>query len=191
MHTIETPRLVLRQFRPEDWIDFRAYMSQPQVLEFESEWDTSPEACQRTTLSFSQGDNFWAVDEKVSGRMIGHVYFGRVEPASFQTREIGYIFNPDFYGRGYATEACAGVIQAGFERERLHRVVAHCCPENERSWKLMERLGMRKEGHSLRSVSLKKDASGEPIWWDELTYGVLADEWKPFPVRYRDFSPEV
>jgi len=186
MLKIESPRLFLRRFRPDDWIAFREYMAQPKVLEYESDWDTSPEGCQRAAASFSQGDQFWAVEEKETERMIGHVYFGQLEAPLYNTRELGYIFNPAYYGHGYATEACATVVQYGFERGGLHRVVAHCAPQNERSWKLLERLGMRKEGHCVRSVSLKKNALGELIWWDELTYAVLAEEWKPFPVSYHE-----
>lgn len=59
----------------------------------------------------------------------------------------------------------------------VRRVVAMCNPENISSWKLLERLKMRRKGHLLKNIYFKVDENGEPIWIDTYEYGILADEW--------------
>jgi RimJ/RimL family protein N-acetyltransferase len=177
LHVIETRRLLIRNFRPEDWRDLQKYISREEVLRFEPHWNCSDEACQKAAQDFAVGNDFWAAELKGSPKMIGHVYFHQIEPAEFMTWDLGYIFNPDYHGRGYATEACRGVLRYGFANLKAHRVSAKCSPENVRSWKLMERLGMRREGHGLKCVTFIKAADGEPIWWDEYQYAILAEEW--------------
>jgi RimJ/RimL family protein N-acetyltransferase len=87
--------------------------------------------------------------------------------------EIGWVLAPDHEGRGYATEAVRELIRICFEDLRLRRVFAQCFADNEPSWRLMERVGMRREEHAVRE-SLHR--SGE--WLDGLRYAVLADEWR-------------
>lgn len=178
---IETKRLRVRTFKSEDWKDLQEYISQQSVMKYEREWDSSDSSCQEDTKYFSEGNTMWAVELKETGTMIGHVYFGQVQPKDFMEWSIGYIFNPIFYGNGYATEACKAVIQYGFDELMVHRVFAKCNPDNVPSWKLLERLSMRREGCSLKRVSFIKDEKGQPIWWDEYQYAILKEEWVPFP----------
>lgn len=88
--------------------------------------------------------------------------------------EIGWSLDPRFQGHGYATEAVRAAIDLCFGPLGLRRVVANCFAANEPSWRLMERLGMRREAHTIRD-SLHR--SGE--WMDGFTYALLADEWQP------------
>lgn len=69
------------------------------------------------------------------------------------------------------------VLKEAFEDLGARRVVAMCNPENIRSWRLMERLGMRREGHLIQNIYFKKDTSGNPIWHDTYEYAILKDEW--------------
>jgi RimJ/RimL family protein N-acetyltransferase len=87
--------------------------------------------------------------------------------------ELGWCLDPQHAGRGYATEAVAALIRLCFEDLGLRRVTANCFADNEASWRLMERLGMRREIHTLRE-SLHR--SGE--WLDGMGYALLADEWR-------------
>ncbi len=88
--------------------------------------------------------------------------------------ELGWCVSPDSAGNGYATEAVSELIRICFAELGLRRVKAECFAGNEASWRLMERVGMRREQHTIRD-SLHR--SGE--WLDGLTYALLAEEWDP------------
>ena len=86
--------------------------------------------------------------------------------------ELGWCLDPRHGGCGYATEAVRALIRLCFEDLGLRRVTANCFADNEPSWRLMERLGMRREMYTVRD-SLHR--SGE--WLDGMGYALLADEW--------------
>jgi len=178
MRNIQAERLIVRSFKPEDWTDLREYLSREEVMRFEGDWNTSEDGMKGAAKDLSGNAAFWAVELRTTGKMIGHVYFAQTQPEVFRTWMLGYIFNNEYYGKGYATEACKGLMDHAFRNMGVHRVIAKCSPENVPSWKLLERLGMRREGHSLRCAAIKRTASGEPIWWDEYLYAILKDEWK-------------
>ena len=87
--------------------------------------------------------------------------------------ELGWCLDPGDGGRGYATEAVRALMRICFQDLGLRRVTANTFADNEPSWRLMERLGMRRELHTVRE-SLHR--SGE--WLDGLGYALLADEWR-------------
>jgi len=95
------------------------------------------------------------------------------EQAKGVQAELGWCLDPRFQGRGYATEAVSALIRICFEVLSLRRVTANCFADNEASWRLMERVGMRRELYTLRE-SLHR--SGE--WLDGMGYALLADEWR-------------
>lgn len=86
--------------------------------------------------------------------------------------EIGWCFDPAVQGRGLATEAVRELLRIAFEGVGLHRVVAICFAANTPSWKLMERVGMRREGYTVKDALHR---SGE--WMDGMEYALLAEEW--------------
>jgi len=177
MRSIETERLIIRNYRPDDWRDLMDMVRRPEVREFEPDWDTSEEACRENATKFAEGNTFIAIERKADGKMLGHVYLAETAPTNFMTWELGYILNPDHGGRGHATEACRAVLNAAFREWGARRVVARCCPQNTRSWRLMERLGMRREGHFHKAVTFVSTTDGDPIWWDEYVYAALAEDW--------------
>lgn len=87
--------------------------------------------------------------------------------------ELGWVLHPDHAGHGYATEAVSALIRLCFEDLRLRRVTALCFAANAPSWRLMERVGMRREVSTVRD-SLHR--SGE--WLDGLGYALLVEEWR-------------
>lgn len=98
------------------------------------------------------------------------------EAAVGKQAELGWVLDPAHTGQGYATEAVRALIGYCFEELDVHRIVALCFADNEGSWRLMERLGMRREGHAVRESFHR---SGE--WMDSLTYALLADEYAAAP----------
>jgi len=105
-------------------------------------------------------------------RMVGEFM---LQLASERNRsgEIGWTLHPDVQGHGYALEASRELLRLGFEDLGLHRIIAAADPRNERSTRLMERLGMQREG-VFRHVMFK----GE--WLDDVIYSILEDEWRGF-----------
>ena len=95
------------------------------------------------------------------------------ERAAGTQAELGWVIHPDHAGQGYATEAVAELLRICFEDLGLRRVIALCFADNVPSWRLMERLGMRREDHNVRD-SLHR--SGE--WLDGYGYALLAEEWR-------------
>ncbi len=87
--------------------------------------------------------------------------------------ELGWVLHPDLGGHGYATEAVRELVRICFEDLSLRRVVANCFAANDASWRLMERVGLRRE---LYTVAESLHRSGE--WLDGMGYALLADEWR-------------
>lgn len=174
MNQIVTERLIIRKFKSDDWKDLYEYLSDENVVKYEpynpfSEEDCMDEAIRRTTDS-----SFWAVCLKDTNKLIGNVYFAKQD---FNTWELGYVFNLNYQGKGYATESCIAVINYAVKELEARRIVAMCNPENIASWKLLERLKMRKEGHLKQNIYFFMDSNNEPIWQDTYEYGILESEW--------------
>ena len=95
-----------------------------------------------------------------------------VDEAKQVQADLGWCLHPDHTGNGYATEAVAEMLRICFEDLGLRRITANCFADNTASWRLMERLGLRREGHAVRE-SLHR--SGQ--WLDAYVYALLADEY--------------
>jgi len=180
---IETSRLRLRAIAAGDWPAILSYMSDPRVTAFLPQGTLDEEASRAFALKHSSKESeAVAVVEKASGQMIGHMpfhpWFG---PA---THEIGWVISCGHQGRGYATEAARVLMDFAFNTLRCHRVVATCQPENTPSWRVMERLGMRREAHFRQALHQKNG-----MWWDEYFYALLADEYQNAHRRSRLLSP--
>ena len=170
---IETARLILRSFMPEDADDLYAYLSREQVVRYEpydpfNQRQAAEEAARRAV-----NPDFLAVALKDTGRVIGNIWFS---PGEWDTWELGYVFHDEFWGRGYAAEACRAVLADAFSARGVRRVVAMCNPENTASWRLLERLGFRREGHLRQNVFFRRTADGAPVWQDTLEYGLMPGE---------------
>ena len=87
--------------------------------------------------------------------------------------EIGWCLDPAYQGRGLATEGVAALLEICFDGLGLRRVLANCFADNTASWRLMERLGMRREMYTVRD-SLHRSG----VWMDGMAYALLADEWR-------------
>jgi len=176
--SIYTQRLLIRRFTPDDWRDLHEYLSQPEVVRFEpydafTEKESKKEAARR-----AKDPGFWAVCLRDTGKLIGNVYLGQ---QAFDSWELGYVFNKNYHGMGYATEAARALLDDVFANQNARRVVAMCNPLNLPSWRLLERLGFRREGHFIKDIYFKRDAQGRPIWCDTYAYGILKEEFEVHP----------
>lgn len=178
-YPLRTERLLLRPFEEDDIDDFHAYRSLPEVQRYlysephtlQDSQDALTKQITQTELTEDGQGIVVAVYLPERERVIGEVGLTWTSREHRQG-EAGYIFHPDFHGKGYAREATEVMLKLGFGDLGLHRIIARCEPRNEPSWRLMERLGFRREAH-FRHCEIFK---GE--WGDTFVYALLADEWE-------------
>ena len=176
MNPIQTKRLIIRNFAEGDVGDLHAYLSQAEIYLFEPGGPIDQEAARLLVEERTKTERFLAVEHIGSGRMIGHLYFAQIEPQQNLTWELGYIFNPAWQGQGFATEASRALVEWAFANLQVHRVIANCDQKNPASWKLLEKMGMRREGDFRQKAWFRRDGQGQPIWIDSYQYAILKDE---------------
>jgi len=168
---METERLILRRYKKEDLQDLYEYLSDSEVVKYEP-YKPMTLGETKENLEWRIGtEEMVAVELKDSHKMIGNVYLGKRD---FEALEIGYVFNRNYWRRGYAAESCKALIQQAFSNG-VHRIYAECDPRNTGSWKLLEALGFQHEAHFRQNVFFWKDESGNPIWKDTYVYAMLND----------------
>jgi ribosomal-protein-alanine N-acetyltransferase len=167
---IETERLRIRHFTADDWEAVHSYTSDPGVMIYlPEEVMTEEQTRQFVAESMTEEGQAYAVFLRAEDRLIGQIGFHPWYASRIY--EIGWVFHPRFHRQGYATEAAAALLRYGFESLQVHRVIATCQPENTASWRVMEKLGMQREGH------LRKCIYRDERWWDEYFYALLEEEW--------------
>ena len=149
---LETPRLVLRNWRADDRDLFREINRDPKVMEFFPFRRTHAEAdalLERLTAMVAEtGLGFYAVESKELAEPIGFCGLSRANLAPLlpdDTVEIGWRLATRFWGHGYVTEAAAALIEFGFRDKGLSEIVAFAVEANRRSISVMERIGMRRD----------------------------------------------
>ena len=170
---ITTARLVLREFLIDDWPDVLGYQRDPRYLRFYP-WTDRTEADVRDLVKMfldQQGDQprrkfQLAITLPGSGRLIGTCGIRRKQENDLEA-DIGYELAPDYWGKGYATEAALAIVEFGFRELELHRVSSWCIAENAASSRVLERVGLRLEGR------LRENEYFKGRWWDTLLYGLL------------------
>lgn len=171
-----TSRLLIRRFQVQDYPDLFEYLSDPDVYRYEPGAPITLEQAQELTRKRAQGTSFLAVVETRSQKVVGHLYFRQIVPHAIATWELGYIFNPRYHNLGYASEAAGALLRYGFAQWGIHRVIAHCNPENVPSWKVMEKIGMRREGHFRKNIFFNRASDGSPLWVDSYEYAILEED---------------
>ena len=178
-YPIATERLRLRPFTRGDVDGVYAYRRREDVARYLFDVALSRDECalaiqQRIgQVAFeAEGDRIvLGVELADSAALIGEVsLIWRSRDA--RQGEVGWIFDPAYHGRGYATEAARAMLDLGFGPGDLHRISARCDVRNESSWRLMERLGMRREAHFREHAIFKSD------WDEEFIYAILWSEWQ-------------
>ncbi|MGY5780539.1 GNAT family N-acetyltransferase [Rhizobium sp. LEGMi135b] len=172
-----TDRLILRGFVPQDFEAYRAYRSLPEIYHYlysdppsEEEMRERFEVGLNTRLS-DDGDILrCAVVRREDDALLGQVSLKLANKAALQA-ELGYMFNPAYVGKGYATEAAAAIITLGFEKFGFHRIFARLDAKNAGSVGVVERLGLRREAHFIQNDRFNS------VWGDEYVYAVLREEW--------------
>ena len=174
----ETDRLVLRDWREEDWPRFWAATNTPAVMR----WlggvadDAKRRGAQDRLLSYTRdhGHTFWVVERKDDGAILGFCGLKRCnqQGGPIGMMEVGWRLREDAWGKGYAKEAAKASLDLAFERFSADEVVALTVMGNEGSWGLMKRLGMRRrEDLDFENADFDKD---NPVI---IVYSIARDEW--------------
>jgi RimJ/RimL family protein N-acetyltransferase len=174
--TITTDRLLLRKLEINDRDDFFRYRSLPEVYEYQSFMPKNVGEVDdfiRDNHSNPNTPNTWfqlAIINKNEDVLIGDIGIHFLEDDA--QVEVGYTLAPSYQGKGYAIESLKAVIDYLFFNLKKHRITASVDPNNAKSIRLLEKLGMRKEGHFIKSFRM-----GD-MWLDDCVYAMLEDEWK-------------
>ena len=170
---LRTDRLLLRPFRSEDVDDVFAYASDPEwgrFLEVPHPYTRrdAAEFVAKATASHMDNKRRWAI---VHGGLASGFINLTVESAG--AAEVGYGIARPLWGQGLVTEAVTAAITYGFESLGLSRIYAYADVENEASWRVMEKLGMKREGVLHRHRLIR----GEYV--DDVFNAILREEWTP------------
>jgi len=174
---IVTERFVLRRYTYDDIPDVLGFVSQPSVARVTSERIPATEEgvrkyidLQNSYQPFEKDKVFeLAVERKKDGKVIGLI--GLICRDHGQG-EMGWALAVEHRGQGHATEAARALMDYGFNSLGLRRIHADTGTDNLASLRMMERLGMRREG------LLRGAVYEEGKWVDRYVYGMLADEWR-------------
>ena len=174
---LSSQRLVLRRLREDDLSTFCDYRSDPRVARYQ-DWTAFPEedgvrffAEQARLHPDVEGTWFqMAIGRGETGEIVGDCGLKAIADHPEQV-EIGITLAPDHHGKGYATEAVTRLLDYVFGELCKHRVTAVTDARNAPAVRLLERVGMRREGHFIQNIWFKGS------WGDEYLYALLEQEW--------------
>jgi RimJ/RimL family protein N-acetyltransferase len=178
-YPLESERLLLRPFQPGDFDALLAIQSNAGVARF-LYWEPRSADEVRAALDgrladaslAEEGDTLGAaVVLRATGEVIGDCSLHWTS-REHRVGEIGFVFNPDHHGHGYATEAARLLLEFGFTVVGLHRIIGRLEVRNAASARVLEKLGMRREALLIENELVK----GE--WQSELDYAILDREWR-------------
>ena len=174
---LESERLLLREFSLSDWPAVDAYTSDPEVVKYmpfgpTTEAQTREHLSQCVAWAEEQPRRIYelAVVLRAENYLFGTVTIA-LHPRERRHASFSYLLHPQYWGHGYATEAMHTIISFGFRVLQLHRLEDTADTRNQASVRVMEKLGMRREGHMRETIW--KDGQ----WYDEYSYAILAHEW--------------
>jgi [ribosomal protein S5]-alanine N-acetyltransferase len=173
--TLETERLRLRAFTLEDAATFERLVSPREVTDgtlsfphpVPEGWGV--ERINRMLETRASGEHVeFAICSRLTDELVGGI--GLSVAARHRRGSLGYWLGVDHWGKGYATEAARAVLRYGFSELGLHRIEAGHYPRNPASGRVLEKIGMRREG-VLRGHLLKGDT-----FEDDVVYAILATD---------------
>lgn len=176
MVSIQTERLVLREFTQDDYEAIHKGASNLNVVRYMT-WGPNKEDDSRRFIQYAiqtqivrpRIHNQLAVT--LEGKVVGGCDFN-INSSEHGEGEIGYLLDEPYWGKGYATEIARALIDFGFREHNMHRIIAKCDARNEGSFNIMEKCGMKRDG-KLRENMKTRDGRR-----DTLIYSILRWEWE-------------
>ena len=179
MKSLETERLLLRKFIMDDLPAVQSYAGCAENIIYMM-WGPNSEDQTRAFINsaISKAEEVpctnyqFAAILKETEKLIG----GCDLSVSGDEAEIGWILHRDYWKQGFGTEMGNEMLRLGFEEIKLHRIVAHCDAENYGSFRVMEKIGMRREGFFLEARPGNKTSKKK--YSDEFSYAITKDAWE-------------
>ncbi|NLV50987.1 MAG: GNAT family N-acetyltransferase [Clostridiales bacterium] len=178
---LKTDRLIIREFKNDDFEAVHAYTSNPDNVRYVTWGPYDREGTKafidrciaRQNLTPRPSYDL-AITLKDTGKLIGscgiYISDDRMQAV------MSWILHMDYWKQGYMAEALKVLLKFGFEELKLHRMYAGCNAENYGSYRVMEKCGMRREAYFIKSKRGRPGIDKE--WYDEFMYAILADEWR-------------
>ena len=173
--SLRTGRLILRPFSPKDAPDVQRLAGDVAVADttlniphpyedgMAEEWISTHQAV------FDEGDGVtFAITMRETGELVGAISLRMAN--RFHRAEMGYWIGKPYWGKGYCTEAVKAVIAYGFDEMELNRILAYHLTRNPASGRVMEKAGMRYEGH------LRQHVCKDGVYEDLKLYGIVRDD---------------
>jgi RimJ/RimL family protein N-acetyltransferase len=174
---LATRRLSLRDYTMADVPSVYAYVQDPAYWQYQRAEAPKPEQLESLIQLVVQSQEtpqrlayFLAAVRKDTGEIVGEAVLKLTNPTERQG-EIGFGVAPKFWKQGFGSEIAAAVLETAFSHFKLHRVAALCSPDNKGSIRIMQKLGMAREG-LLRDVHF-----GRGKWWSTVIYSLLDHEY--------------
>ncbi len=172
----ETERLLIREFKPSDQDSVYEYMSNPEVAKYmRFEPHTPDHSKNYIEQAISKQNKENRTDFKLAivhikeNKVIGGC---RINKETDIQAHIGYLLNQKYWGYGYATEVAKALVTVGFSELDVHRIYALCVPDNVGSWRVLEKVGLVREGR------LRESILSQGKYCDAFMYGILQHEWE-------------
>jgi RimJ/RimL family protein N-acetyltransferase len=177
---IETDRLRLRNWKPGDEVQFEAHCNTPNVMRWlggvKSREFYHDVAARLAHWQEEFGHTFWVAERKEDSAFLGFcglkIADGEASSVTGEI-EIGWRFREDAWGKGYAREAASASLAHAFEVLHAKLVIALTVIQNESSWGLMKRLGMRRR-EDLDYVDPDWPENMNPV----IVYSITPEEWR-------------
>ena len=177
---LESERLIFRKFKQNDFPVVFDWLNNLENMKYRSsEPKNEEEAHQYLNYAIESAEeedciNFrYAVVKKEDNTRIGscELYYTDTDPA-----ELAWELHRDYWKQGYGTEIGMTLLHLGFDILNLRRITADCNTLNRGSWRIMERIGMRREAHFVKMYRGNSALNHE--WCDKYQYAILKEEWK-------------
>lgn len=145
MDMLKTERLLIRNFRSDEWRVLQALVLQYQTTrsaQFETPWPSNDEEIKQLTHWFSTSDYYLAICLQENDTLIGIVSIEARTEQGKNIRNFNYVFHPDYYGHGYASEACNEILRYLFDQLAVDGISNITHPNNHLSVRFLSKLGL-------------------------------------------------
>jgi len=173
---ITTPRLILRRLRAGDWKDLLEFLSDEELPEYSARAPMDEQEILRwlendspVKLTTADQTFYLGLEVQEGGKLIGFVNLRFADPQRLQA-EFNVVINPSYQRNGVATDAVTALLDFCFNGISLHRLTASCDSRNIAARGLCEKVGLRREGESL------KDRLVNDEWFNTVWYARLEEE---------------